>query len=593
MGLLDSYPGATVLLSLSKESSVYAGNCLLISRSNSTSQTAIGFSGNNLDMTALNAYLAGGTAFVDRWYDQSGNANDALPVSAAKRLQIIVDTDGKPTLKGLDAGSGMTIADSATHKTTVVDCYFAGKIGKTYNDSTAYMTTIAGWMATTTTTPQTGSRWAMLFDEGGFGDGVEFVRNSTQNTRYNNNAPGRLPLGNGPRTTFQVWHYNSNRLALRQNDSLLWDDVTAGNTTAANITYTGTGKLYIGTDAANKNWCRGSFRTLVLFGTTQSDHAGIASYLKTLWGISDLPATWSSGDGFNWNVPYYTGYIPDTTPDVNGNTYWYENGSYPDDGTNGPSFCIANNVSNGVSLVRFCVHAGDSDTIVTGAERSERGFYLNGNTAAIARGNTWERFAQFLIEPGPIQDNGNGSWALMFQVHYSNSPNTPDAYFLSFKGENFQVITQRLGVDTSRGSSIPVVRNRWYAIRFLATWSSSGTADSLQVWFGQNGTTLTQIVNVTGALFTTDDTQCYCKQGIYRGDVGTNNNAVAARFANEKFSLTSGAFASYVTTQPPLPAFTGTNAYSLACAQGSLGLTGKALNMIPSNWLTHLRYRKT
>src|SRR5262245_27914836 len=108
--LLDSYSGATVLLSLTKENSAYSGPCLTISRSNGSSPTDIGFSGTALDMVALNSYLAGGTAFVDVWYDESGNGNNATQTTLSKRFQIIVDTDGVPSLIG-GGTRGMEIAD--------------------------------------------------------------------------------------------------------------------------------------------------------------------------------------------------------------------------------------------------------------------------------------------------------------------------------------------------------------------------------------------------------------------------------------------------------------------------------------------------
>src|SRR5579872_4421880 len=95
--LTDLYPSPTVLLSLSKENSSYVGNCLTISRSDGTSSTNIGFTGNNLDTTSLNTFLGGGTAFIDKWFDQSGNGNDATQSTLAKRWQIIIDTDGLPS----------------------------------------------------------------------------------------------------------------------------------------------------------------------------------------------------------------------------------------------------------------------------------------------------------------------------------------------------------------------------------------------------------------------------------------------------------------------------------------------------------------
>lgn len=125
---------------------------------------------------------------------------------------------------------------------------------------------------------------------------------------------------------------------------------------------------------------------------------------------------------------------------------------------------------------------------------------------------------------------------------------------MSVKSDQFQVVTQRNGTDTNRGSPVSFSRNTWYACRVKAFWSSGGTTDTLDVWLGANGGTLTQIVSVSGSLFSTDTSGAYIKQGVYRGFPGDNSGVLAVRFANEKFSKTAGAYASLVTSQPSLPA---------------------------------------
>lgn len=558
-GLADLFPGPTVLLSLTQENSAYAGPCVSISRSGGTSPTTIGFSGGLLDMTALNAYLAGGTAFCDTWYDQSGNVNNATQATLSKRFQIIVDTDGKPSLisnyvlsSQTPATTGMTIADAASHKTTVIDLFSVGKIGNTNNDGTNYNQVVAGWMPTGNA--ESVARWGFVLSEGGFGDGLELVRNGTAGQRTGATIPSTIPIGNGYRSTHHVWHYNSNRLAIRRNDVLLWDDVTQGRTSAANVTYTGTGALFIGQNFGGTENANGTFRTMAIYGTTQSNHSGIESYLQSRWSLSgEFPTSYDSGDGWLWTPQYNSNFNYDSSNDVNGMRWWYEGGSYADDGVRGPGTAIASNVNNGVSLVRFAVNRYDNDTIVTGAERCERGGGLGSGHTEIARGDTFERFTQFWIEPGAKQV---GSWALFIQTHYGDG-SQPDLTLLNLLNDILVWSTNSnvSGKGGNIGSSTPIQRGVWWAARQLVTWSASGTADSCQIWMGLNGTTLTQVVNTTtGTLFSTDSTTAYPKQGIYRGFPGDNGNTVLAiRMANDMFSKTSGAFASYVTTQPALP----------------------------------------
>lgn len=553
--LSDSFSGATVLLSLTRESSAYHGDALVVSRSNGSASTRIGYVGNALDLAALNAYLVGGTAFVDTWFDQSGNGNDANQGTQAKRWQIILDTDGLPSLIGGD-GLGMEVADNATHKTAKIELFMVSKIGATFNNSTNYDSVMAAWMATSSTTAESQSRWGFVLSEGGFGDGLELVKNATAKSRTGTSLPASIPLGNGYRTKFHTWNYSSEKLVVRRNGVTLWDDNAINGTAAADVTYSGTGKLYIGNNAAYTQCGAASVRAVVIYGTTRADNVAISSYLQTRFGTSENPTTYSTGDGWLWTPDYNSTFVTDSSDDVNGLRWTREHGAYRDDGVRGPSMAFASNVSNGASYMRMAVGVNDNDTVVTGAERAEREGLIGGVTT-IAKGDDFERFAQFYIEAGSPQI---GNWADIFQIHYAGGA-SPDICFLSVQGNQtpgngadlFQVATQRNGSETNRGSGVGYSRGVWYAARWKGFWSSGGSSDTLQVWLGANGGTLTQIVNVSGSLFSTDATGAYIKQGIYRGFPTNNPGILAVRFANEQFSKTAGAFAAFVTSQPALP----------------------------------------
>jgi hypothetical protein len=562
--LADQFTSPTVLLSLSKENSSYNGNCVQISSSTGTSQVNIGFSGTSIDMTALSSALAGGARYVDTWYDQSGNGNNATPRAGARanRYQIIIDTDGKPSLipnavRG--STSGMVIADNASHKTTVVDAYIVGKIGYGNFDSAAYYRCLIGWMATTTTAFWTGARWAIgLTDD----SGMEMCRNATEVSAQDSSYPSKLPLTGARQTQWQCYHYNTQRQAFRVNDDLYWDDVTKGGSTSANVTYTGTGQIYIGcqagvsaNDGSTHSESNSSFRTIALWGTTRSDHASIASYLTTKWGVvGSYPTSWSSGDGFTW-TPEYSGTFNLTgTNDANGLQYWFENPGFQDDGTRGPSMAKCNNINNSIDLFRTAIVPYDNEELATGAERCERGIRL-GASGSIGVGNDFETYCDFLIEPGPTQ---TGSWCDIFQFH-TNSGADADLCYASIKNDTLRIFTQRGGGEVQQSSAISFSRNTWYSIRFSGHLSGS-TSDTLNVWFGPHGTTLTQIVSASGSLFPTASGGAYPKQGIYRGEPNaidvppnTNSGLIAVRWANQKFSKTIGAYASLVTTPSTLP----------------------------------------
>ena len=75
--ILDRVPNASAAYGLRKLRSAYAGNCIKIRRSSDSTELDIGFSGNNLDIDALLAFVGTGSGTVSTWYDQSGNGLNA------------------------------------------------------------------------------------------------------------------------------------------------------------------------------------------------------------------------------------------------------------------------------------------------------------------------------------------------------------------------------------------------------------------------------------------------------------------------------------------------------------------------------------
>ena len=86
--LLDSYGSATVAYSLRKLSSS-ATNAIRVRRSNDNSETDIGFVGEALDTTSLTSFVGANSAYIVKWYDQSGNSNDATQSTTAQQPRII------------------------------------------------------------------------------------------------------------------------------------------------------------------------------------------------------------------------------------------------------------------------------------------------------------------------------------------------------------------------------------------------------------------------------------------------------------------------------------------------------------------------
>ena len=103
-GLLDTYTGADAAYSLRRLSIAYTGDAIRVRRSSDNQEENIGFSGGNLDTSALISFCGSGNGFVKTWYDQSGNAYDATQTTAASQPQIVssgslILTNGKPSVR--------------------------------------------------------------------------------------------------------------------------------------------------------------------------------------------------------------------------------------------------------------------------------------------------------------------------------------------------------------------------------------------------------------------------------------------------------------------------------------------------------------
>jgi hypothetical protein len=101
--LLDTYTGAAVAYSLRKLRTDYSGNAIRVRRSSDNAEQNIGFSGNDLDTASLLTFCGAGNGFVTTWYDQSGNANNAIQATAFNQPQIVssgamITTNGKNSI---------------------------------------------------------------------------------------------------------------------------------------------------------------------------------------------------------------------------------------------------------------------------------------------------------------------------------------------------------------------------------------------------------------------------------------------------------------------------------------------------------------
>ena len=82
----------------------YTGDAINVRRASDNAVQDIGFDANgDLDTSALATFCAGTDGYVVRWYDQSGNGNDAVQATTSAQPQIVasgsvITTNGKPSL---------------------------------------------------------------------------------------------------------------------------------------------------------------------------------------------------------------------------------------------------------------------------------------------------------------------------------------------------------------------------------------------------------------------------------------------------------------------------------------------------------------
>lgn len=87
--LLDTVPGVGGAYSLRRLASSYLGPAVNIRRSSDNATQDVGFVGNDFDFDGFNAFVGGGSGFVTKWYDQSGNGNHTVPGPVTSQPQLV------------------------------------------------------------------------------------------------------------------------------------------------------------------------------------------------------------------------------------------------------------------------------------------------------------------------------------------------------------------------------------------------------------------------------------------------------------------------------------------------------------------------
>lgn len=107
---------AAAAFSLRRLRCAYAGSAIQVRRSNDNATLNIGFtSWGDLDTAAMKTFVGANSAFVTIWYDQSGNARNALQATAGNQPRImnagvIEYQNGRPAVRWLGMGYALRTA---------------------------------------------------------------------------------------------------------------------------------------------------------------------------------------------------------------------------------------------------------------------------------------------------------------------------------------------------------------------------------------------------------------------------------------------------------------------------------------------------
>ena len=274
--LLDLYPGATAAYSLRKLKSNYLGKAIRIKRSSDNTETDIGFTGSgNLDTTTLLTFCGSGNGYLTKWYDQSGNSNDAYQATTGyQNLFVNAGTisyvNSKPAIKcNASPSLFLNTPSGILNNTTTFSFYFVINIDNTTGENSG------------------------LFGPGqsGYNTGIEILNLSNFGNRTALRLNGTL-RNNNSAEAYQLWPDNVQCLteiygnstsvsAYKNNTSITLTNSTA--TPALNWSLEYSIGSYGGAIAAPVN---GYIQELVLYKSNQiSNRSGIDSNINSFYTI--------------------------------------------------------------------------------------------------------------------------------------------------------------------------------------------------------------------------------------------------------------------------------------------------------------------
>lgn len=129
-GAYDAIPNIAAAYGMRRLLTSYTGSLLRLRRSSDSTEQDFGYVANgDLDAAAIATFVGGGSGFVQTWYDQSGNGNNATQSTAnTQPLYVASGQNSKPTIRYDNSDDFLSLGDlsaafpsAATLVTVVTD----------------------------------------------------------------------------------------------------------------------------------------------------------------------------------------------------------------------------------------------------------------------------------------------------------------------------------------------------------------------------------------------------------------------------------------------------------------------------------------
>lgn len=474
-------------------------------------------------------------------YDQIGT-NNATQTTQSKQLAYFPTiSNGKPGMVGTSTGTnggtcGMTVADNAAFKTTVVHMFATATLNLGTDSNTQFRQLIG--YPNATSSDASALRWGLSV--GPYLDTISVIVNTS--TGGFGAADSSEGFGSAIRTVPIVYDFATSDAVLRYNNTAFYT-----GTPAATVTYPNAVGIYIGGDAAGDGCYNVIINEFLLASAKQTTPANVVNNTITYWNSAIPTTSVTTADGFTWTKNFIGGFARNPP---NSGYITINSKQYASEGSWSPwGIWQATNVkTSGTTalgdMTRFEIRGTDEDWQGASGQRNE----LDGSPNAMALDTIYWIAYAFQLETGTgLVLHPPADWNIPGQAHGSGGSVASPFYFNVY-GNQLTILKDDVVVYTSASNFIAT--GTWIQVVVRVRKSTSGTTDIFEVNMAQVGTTpLPQLYTCSGACFGTSTGQIYWKFGIYHGNYEPLNTIPipqAWRYCNVQVSTSS--LAAQITT---------------------------------------------